>query len=162
MFSGPNPIIPNQGPKIHHQFQRRNFQPISLAIHGSYQKTFPGPQPPGPAGVGLAILSGLFQVPFSEVIHHSIICQGSKYFNTPWTTQLPHIGSNNATCMSLAQSGQFIFYCGNSIAQINFQDGQDCIGPIQTIQPVTHLLGSFFQRFTYTGHLSSPGDFFPS
>ncbi|MBW0491257.1 hypothetical protein O181_030972 [Austropuccinia psidii MF-1] len=43
--------------------------------------------------------------------------------------------------MSLAQLGQFIFHCGNSITQFNSQDGQDCIGPIQTIQPVTHLPG---------------------
>ncbi|MBW0543813.1 hypothetical protein O181_083528 [Austropuccinia psidii MF-1] len=138
-FSGPNPMIQNQGPKIHHQFQRRTFQLISLAIHGGYKKTFPGPQPPGPAGVGLAILSGLFQGPFSEVIHHSISFQGSKYFNTTWTTQLAHTGSNYSTCMSLAQLGQFIFHCWKSITQFNFKDGQDCIGPIQIIKPVTHL-----------------------
>ncbi|MBW0508088.1 hypothetical protein O181_047803 [Austropuccinia psidii MF-1] len=92
--SGPNSMIPNQGPKIHHQFQRRTLQLISLAIHGGYQKTISGPQPPGPAGVGLAILSGLFQGPLSEGIHHSISFQGSKYFNTPWSTQLFHTGSN--------------------------------------------------------------------
>ncbi|MBW0504902.1 hypothetical protein O181_044617 [Austropuccinia psidii MF-1] len=68
----------------------------------------------------------------------------------------------NYTCMSLAQLGQFIFHCGNSITQLNSQDGQNCIGPIQTIQPVTHLPGSAPQLFTYTGHLSSPGEFFPS
>ncbi|MBW0543510.1 hypothetical protein O181_083225 [Austropuccinia psidii MF-1] len=81
--------------------------------HGHYQKTIPGPQPPGPAGVGLAILSGLFQGPFSEVIHFSISCKGRKYLNTPWTTQLVHTGSNQSTCMSLAQLGHFIFHCGN-------------------------------------------------
>ncbi|MBW0517460.1 hypothetical protein O181_057175 [Austropuccinia psidii MF-1] len=83
-------MIPNQGPKIQHPFQRRTLQLISLAIHGRYQRTIQGPQPPGPAGVGLAIISGLFQGPFSEAIHHSISCQGRKYFNTPWTTQLVH------------------------------------------------------------------------
>ncbi|MBW0579211.1 hypothetical protein O181_118926 [Austropuccinia psidii MF-1] len=93
-FLGPISIIPNQDPKIQLPFQRRTLQLISLSIHGGYQKTIQGPQPPGPAGVGLAIISGLFQVPFSEVIHHSISCQGSKYFNTPWTTQLVHTGSN--------------------------------------------------------------------
>ncbi|MBW0487532.1 hypothetical protein O181_027247 [Austropuccinia psidii MF-1] len=157
-FSGPNSRIPNQGPKIHDQFCRRTVQLISLAIHGSHPKTIPGPQPPGPAVDGLAILSGLFQGPLSEVIHHSISFQGSKYFNTPWTAQLAHTGSNQSTCMSL---GQFIFHCGNSIKNFNFQDGQNCIGPIQTIQPVTYLPGSVFQLFTYTGHLSSPGDLFP-
>ncbi|MBW0575381.1 hypothetical protein O181_115096 [Austropuccinia psidii MF-1] len=50
----------------------------------------------------------------------------------------------------------------NAVPQFGFQDGQNCIGPIQTIQPVTHLPGSALQLFTYTGHLSSPGDLFPS
>ncbi|MBW0574376.1 hypothetical protein O181_114091 [Austropuccinia psidii MF-1] len=50
----------------------------------------------------------------------------------------------------------------DSVPQFSFQDGQNCIGPIQTIQTVTHLPGSALQLFTYTGHLSSPGDFFPS
>ncbi|MBW0542799.1 hypothetical protein O181_082514 [Austropuccinia psidii MF-1] len=89
MFSGPN-----QGPKIQHPFRRRTLKLISLEIHGRYQRTIQGLQPPGPAGAGLAIISGLFQGPFSEIIHHSISCQGRKYFNTPWTTQLVHTGSN--------------------------------------------------------------------
>ncbi|MBW0488163.1 hypothetical protein O181_027878 [Austropuccinia psidii MF-1] len=50
----------------------------------------------------------------------------------------------------------------NSVPQFSFQDGQNFIGPIQTMKPVTHLPGSAFQLFTYTGHLSAPGDFFPS
>ncbi|MBW0563012.1 hypothetical protein O181_102727 [Austropuccinia psidii MF-1] len=41
----------------------------------------------------------------------------------------------NHTCMSLAQLGQFIFHCGNSITQLGSQDDQSCIDPIQTIQP---------------------------
>ncbi|MBW0476674.1 hypothetical protein O181_016389 [Austropuccinia psidii MF-1] len=59
-ISGPNSMIPNQSFKIQHPFQRRNLQLISLAIHGGYQKTIEGPQPPGPAGVWLEALSGLF------------------------------------------------------------------------------------------------------
>ncbi|MBW0529584.1 hypothetical protein O181_069299 [Austropuccinia psidii MF-1] len=92
----------------------------------------------------------------------SISCQGIKYFNTPWTTQLAHTGVNQSTCMYLGQLGQVIFHCENSVKQFKFQDGYICIDPIQTIQPVTHLPGSVFQLFTYTGHLSAPGDFFPS
>ncbi|MBW0539855.1 hypothetical protein O181_079570 [Austropuccinia psidii MF-1] len=83
MLSGTNSMIPNQGAKIQPPFQKRTLQLISLAIHGGYQKTIQGSQPPGPAGVGLAIISGLFQGPFSEAIHHSISFEGSKYFNTP-------------------------------------------------------------------------------
>ncbi|MBW0541045.1 hypothetical protein O181_080760 [Austropuccinia psidii MF-1] len=92
----------------------------------------------------------------------SISCQGIKYFNTPLTTQFVHEGSNQSTCMYLAQLGRCVFHCGNSVTPFKFQDGQICIDPIQTIQPVTHLPGSVFQLFTYTGHLSAPGDFFPS
>ncbi|MBW0572516.1 hypothetical protein O181_112231 [Austropuccinia psidii MF-1] len=91
----------------------------------------------------------------------SISSQGIKYFNTPWTTQLVYTGGSQSTSMYLAQLGQFIFHCGNSITRFKFQDGKICIDPIQTIQPVTHLPGSVFQLFTYTGHLSAPGDFFP-
>ncbi|MBW0497450.1 hypothetical protein O181_037165 [Austropuccinia psidii MF-1] len=93
-FSAPNSMISNEGPKIQRPFQRRTLQLISLAIHGGYQKTIQGPQPPGPAGAGLEIISGLFKGPLSEVIHHSISFQGRKYFNTPWTTQLVHTGRN--------------------------------------------------------------------
>ncbi|MBW0584619.1 hypothetical protein O181_124334 [Austropuccinia psidii MF-1] len=90
-----------------------------------------------------------------------ISCQGIKYFNTPWTTQLVHTGGNQSTCMYLAQLGQFIFHCGYSVPKFKFQDGQICIDPIQTIKPVTHLPGSVFQLFTYTGNLSAPGDVLP-
>ncbi|MBW0498413.1 hypothetical protein O181_038128 [Austropuccinia psidii MF-1] len=51
----------------------------------------------------------------------SISCQGIKYFNTPWTTQLVHTGGNQSTCTYLAQLGQFIFHCGSSITQFKFK-----------------------------------------
>ncbi|MBW0473605.1 hypothetical protein O181_013320 [Austropuccinia psidii MF-1] len=41
----------------------------------------------------------------------------------------------NHTCMALAQLGQFILHCGNSITQLNSQDGQNRINPAHTIQP---------------------------
>ncbi|MBW0589909.1 hypothetical protein O181_129624 [Austropuccinia psidii MF-1] len=51
----------------------QNPKPISmkdsLTNQSGNQKTIQGSQSPGPAGVGLAIHSGLFQGPFSEVIH---------------------------------------------------------------------------------------------
>ncbi|MBW0472667.1 hypothetical protein O181_012382 [Austropuccinia psidii MF-1] len=55
MFSGQNPAIPNQGPKIQHPFQRRTFQLISLEIHGGNQKIIQGPQTPDSAGGGLVL-----------------------------------------------------------------------------------------------------------
>ncbi|MBW0521954.1 hypothetical protein O181_061669 [Austropuccinia psidii MF-1] len=161
-FSGPNSTIPNKGPKIHHQFLRRTLKLISLAINGSYQKTISGPQPPGPAGAGVAILPGLFQRPFSEVIHHSISCQVIKYLNTPWTTQLVHTGSNQAFCMALAQLGQFIFHCENPHTVSILKMARTVLTQLRKYSWMIHLLGSASQFFTHTGHLSSPGDFFPS
>ncbi|MBW0571111.1 hypothetical protein O181_110826 [Austropuccinia psidii MF-1] len=36
-----------------------------------------------------------------------------QVFSIPWTPQLVYTGSNQASCMTLAQLGQFIFHCGN-------------------------------------------------
>ncbi|MBW0466995.1 hypothetical protein O181_006710 [Austropuccinia psidii MF-1] len=112
--------------------------------------------------LGCQFHSGLFQGHSQRLYSPLISCQGINYFNTPWTTQLVHTGVNQATCMSLAQLGQFNLLLWEFNHTVQFQDGQNCIGPIQTIQPMIHLPGSVFQFFTYTGHLSAPGDFFPS
>ncbi|MBW0585210.1 hypothetical protein O181_124925 [Austropuccinia psidii MF-1] len=107
--SEPNSMIPKQGLKIQHPFQRRTLQLISLAIHGSYQKTIQGSQPPGPAGAGLEVQFRIIKRGISQ--GHYIIaisCQGSKYFSIPWTIQLVHTGNTQVSCMALAQLGQFI------------------------------------------------------
>ncbi|MBW0475581.1 hypothetical protein O181_015296 [Austropuccinia psidii MF-1] len=102
---------------------------------GSYQKTIQAPQPLGPAGVGLSILirTTLRSIirgyqSFESLPRHQVV-------TIPWTTQLVHIGNNQASCMALAHLGQFIFHFGNSVTQLNYQDGQSYIGTIQTIQP---------------------------
>ncbi|MBW0548315.1 hypothetical protein O181_088030, partial [Austropuccinia psidii MF-1] len=83
-FSGPNPTIPNQGPKIQSPFLMRIFQLITLAINGSNQKIIQGPQPPDSTGVG---------------------CQGIKYFNTPWKTPFVHTGDNSINLYVLGPIG---------------------------------------------------------
>ncbi|MBW0592766.1 hypothetical protein O181_132481 [Austropuccinia psidii MF-1] len=156
-------MIPNKGPKIQSPLRRGTLQLISLAIHGGYQKTIQGPQPPGPAGIGLAVQFRVIQRGTSQGCYIiSISFQGSKYFSIPWKIQLVHTGNTPVSCMALAQLGPIHSHCGNSVQQSSFRDGQNCMGPIQTIQPVTYLPGSAFQLFTYTGHLSSPGDFLAS
>ncbi|MBW0475450.1 hypothetical protein O181_015165 [Austropuccinia psidii MF-1] len=45
------------------------------------------------------------------------------------------LGSNQASYMALDQLDQSIFHCGKAVPQFNYQDGQSCIVPIQTIQP---------------------------
>ncbi|MBW0474665.1 hypothetical protein O181_014380 [Austropuccinia psidii MF-1] len=62
---------------------------------------------------------------FQSLSRHQVL-------SIPWTTQLVDTGSNQASFMALSQ---FIFHCGNSVTQFNFQDFQNCIGPIKTIQP---------------------------
>ncbi|MBW0557339.1 hypothetical protein O181_097054 [Austropuccinia psidii MF-1] len=107
-FSGANSMIPNQGPKIQFSFGRRTLQLISLAIHGGYQKNIQGPQPPGPAGIGLAVQFRIIQTGHSQRYYIiPISSQGSKYFSTPCTIQLVHTGNTQVSCMALAQLGQF-------------------------------------------------------
>ncbi|MBW0489476.1 hypothetical protein O181_029191 [Austropuccinia psidii MF-1] len=149
-------------PQIYHSFQRNSFQEFSLAIHGGYQKTISGPQPPGPAGSGLYFLSRFLRGQFQEAIKHSISCQGMKYFRIPWTTKLVHTGCIQESCMALALLGQFIFHSANSIKNSNTQAGQICIDPKQSIKPGINPPGSVFQLFTYTGYPFFPGDVFPS
>ncbi|MBW0508497.1 hypothetical protein O181_048212 [Austropuccinia psidii MF-1] len=112
--------------------------------------------------LGWQFHSGLFQGHSRRVYSLSISFQGIKYLNTPWTTQLVHTGVNQATCMSFSQFGQFNLPPWEFNYTVQLQYGQNCIGPIKTIQPVIHLPESVFQFFAYTGHLSAPGDFFPS
>ncbi|MBW0478488.1 hypothetical protein O181_018203 [Austropuccinia psidii MF-1] len=62
----------NSSPQVHHPFQRKTFQSFSPAIPGSYQKTIQGPQPPGPAVVGLL---------FHFRIIQRVILRGYQSFN---------------------------------------------------------------------------------
>ncbi|MBW0483499.1 hypothetical protein O181_023214 [Austropuccinia psidii MF-1] len=111
--------------------------------------------------LGWQLHSGLFQGHSQRLYSFSISFQGIKYFNTPWTTQLVHTGINKSTCMSLDHLGQFNLPMWEFNRTVQFQDGQNCIAPIETIQLVIHLPGSVFKFFTYTGHLSALGTFSP-
>ncbi|MBW0556368.1 hypothetical protein O181_096083 [Austropuccinia psidii MF-1] len=126
--------------KSNSHFEGGLFQLISLTSYGGNQKTLQGSQPPVSAGVG---------------------CQGIKYFNTPWTTQFIHTGLIQSTCMALAQLGHFIFHCVNSITHFNFRIARTVFPDSENtaIDPPSRINLSVF---TYTGYLSSPGDFFPS
>ncbi|MBW0529269.1 hypothetical protein O181_068984 [Austropuccinia psidii MF-1] len=80
---------------------------------GSYQKIIQGPQPPGPAGVGLSILIRIILRKILRGYHLLQSFSRHQVLRIPWTTQLVHRGSNQASCMALAHLGQFIFYCGS-------------------------------------------------
>ncbi|MBW0556382.1 hypothetical protein O181_096097 [Austropuccinia psidii MF-1] len=56
-LSGPNYVIPNQAPKFITNLEGGHFSYSVWKFPGGYQKTIQGPQPPGPAGVGLSILT---------------------------------------------------------------------------------------------------------
>ncbi|MBW0541109.1 hypothetical protein O181_080824 [Austropuccinia psidii MF-1] len=76
-------------------------------LPGGYQKTIQGPQPPGPAGVGFSIL---IRTILGEILRGNQSFQSlsrNQVFSIPWTTQLVHTGSKQASCMALAQLGQF-------------------------------------------------------
>ncbi|MBW0530737.1 hypothetical protein O181_070452 [Austropuccinia psidii MF-1] len=133
-LSGPNYVIQNQVPNPP-QISKKDFSAIqsgnSLA---ATRRPFKDPNHLALQRLGChflirpilrAILRG-YQY-FQSLSRHQV-------FSIPWTTQLVHTGSNKASCMALAQLGQFIFHCGNPVTQFNSQDGQNCIGQIQKIQ----------------------------
>ncbi|MBW0486668.1 hypothetical protein O181_026383 [Austropuccinia psidii MF-1] len=88
-----------------------------------YQKTIQVPQPPGPSEVGLLILIRTILREILRVYHSFQSFSRHQVLSIPWTTQLGHTGSNQASFMALAHLGQFIFHCGNSVPQFNSQDG---------------------------------------
>ncbi|MBW0486935.1 hypothetical protein O181_026650 [Austropuccinia psidii MF-1] len=161
-FSGPNSTFPNQGPKSQRPFQKRINQLISLTSYGGNQKTLQGSQPPVSAGVGLA---QFIQDYSREILKRyyiiSISFQGIKYsillgqlnssiqapFNQPvWSW--PNWAIPYSTVGIPSHSSNF------KMARTVFPDLDNT-----AIDPPSRINLSVF---TYTGYLSSPGDFFPS
>ncbi|MBW0461560.1 hypothetical protein O181_001275 [Austropuccinia psidii MF-1] len=134
-LSGPNYVIPNQVPNPS-PISKEDFSDIwsgdSLA---ATRRPFKDPNPLALQELGCQFSPGLFQGQFSELINHIQSFSRHQVLRIPWKAQLVHTGSNQVSCMALAQLGQFIFHCGESVTQFSSQDGQDCIGPIQKIQP---------------------------
>ncbi|MBW0590771.1 hypothetical protein O181_130486, partial [Austropuccinia psidii MF-1] len=97
IFSGPNSILPNQGPKIQQPFEGGLPNPSVWQSMAAIRRPFKNPNHLALQELGWQFHSGLFQGPVSEVYIPSISCQGIKYFNTPWTTQLVHTGVNQST-----------------------------------------------------------------
>ncbi|MBW0593639.1 hypothetical protein O181_133354 [Austropuccinia psidii MF-1] len=79
-FSGPNYVIPNQVPNPS-PISKEDLSAISVwQFPGGYQKTIQGPQPPGPAGVGLSFLIRIIlRVILRGYINHFNHCQDIKY-----------------------------------------------------------------------------------
>ncbi|MBW0530952.1 hypothetical protein O181_070667 [Austropuccinia psidii MF-1] len=102
---------------IHHHIQRRTFQLFSLSIPRWLPEDHLGPQPPGPAGVGLSILISTI---LGEILRVNQSFSRHQVFRIPWTTQLVHTGSNQVSGMALAQLSQFIFHCGNFSPTVQF------------------------------------------
>ncbi|MBW0528051.1 hypothetical protein O181_067766 [Austropuccinia psidii MF-1] len=168
--SGLHYSISDQVPKPITHFEER-LQPLSLTIHGSYQKTIQGPQLPGFPGVGYFIptvlpqgntLPGFFKCNFKRFSVIKIRFQGIKHSSTPWTTQLIYTGSIWTACMALAHWANAYYTVGIQDTQLTSHDGQICIDPKQLIQLGNQPSRISLQLFTYTGHLFFPGDVFPS
>ncbi|MBW0572136.1 hypothetical protein O181_111851 [Austropuccinia psidii MF-1] len=134
-FSGPNQVIQNQVPS-----PSPIWKEDSSAIQSGNSLAAPRRSFQDPNHLALQRLGCHFLIrtilreilrsyqSFQSVSRHQVL-------SIPWTTQLVHTGSNQASRMALAQLGQFIFHWGNPVTQLNSQDGQNCIGPIQTVLP---------------------------
>ncbi|MBW0481630.1 hypothetical protein O181_021345 [Austropuccinia psidii MF-1] len=143
-------------------FEGRPFHYSVWQFPGGYQKTIEGPQPPGPAGVGLSILTKTILRPIlrgNQLLHsfsrHQVI-------SIPCTTQLVHTGSNQAAVWPWPN-------WANSYSPVGIQSHSSTLKMARTVlaqfrqySPVIHLPGSALQLFTYTDHVSSLVDFFPS
>ncbi|MBW0474567.1 hypothetical protein O181_014282 [Austropuccinia psidii MF-1] len=118
-LSGPNYIIPNQVPSPS-PISKKDFSAIQSGNSlVATRRPFKVPNHLALQRLGCqllirtimrAILSGYQS--FQSLSRHQV-------FSIPWTAQLVHTGSNQASCMALAQLGQFIFHCGNPVTQLS-------------------------------------------
>ncbi|MBW0518311.1 hypothetical protein O181_058026 [Austropuccinia psidii MF-1] len=88
-FSGQNHVIPNQSP---------NPSPILKEDSSATQ-----------SGNSLAAT----RRPFEDPNHLAL--QEHQVLSIPWTTQLVHTGSNQASCMAMAYLGQFKLIVKNAV-----------------------------------------------
>ncbi|MBW0578211.1 hypothetical protein O181_117926 [Austropuccinia psidii MF-1] len=131
-LSGPNYVIPNQFPNPS-PILKKEFSAIQSG--NSVEATRRQLEDPNHLALQRLGCHFLISTILREILrgYQSFISfSRHQVFRIPWTTQLVHTGSNQASCMGL---GCFIFHCGSPFTQFNSQDGQNFIGPIQTIQP---------------------------
>ncbi|MBW0586797.1 hypothetical protein O181_126512 [Austropuccinia psidii MF-1] len=158
ILSGPNYVIQNQV---------RNPSPISKKDFSAIQsgnslaatrRPFKDPNHLALQELGCHYSSGLF----SEVINLFNHCQGIKYSS--------FLGQLNWLIQAVIKHPVWPWpNWANSYSTVGIQSHSSILKMDRTswtqfrqyIQ-MTHLPGSAFQLFTYTGHLSSAGDFFPS
>ncbi|MBW0589842.1 hypothetical protein O181_129557 [Austropuccinia psidii MF-1] len=154
-FSGPNSTFLNQGLKYQHPFQRRSNQLISLTSYGSNQKTLQGSQPPVSAGVGLAqFIQDYSRAIIKRYYIISISCQGIKYSILLGQLNSSVKASFNKPVWSWPNWAIPSHSSNFKMVRTVFPDSDNTV-----IDPPARINTSVF---TYTGYLSSPGDFFPS
>ncbi|MBW0512257.1 hypothetical protein O181_051972 [Austropuccinia psidii MF-1] len=157
-FSGPNYVVPNQVPNPS-PFLKEAFSAIqsdnSLA---ATRRSFKDPNHLALQRLGCHFLIRTILRAIHRGYQFFQSLSGHQVLKTSCTTQLVHTGSNQASCMALALLVPFIFHCGNPLAQINYQDFQNFIGLIKTIQPhdspsrisFSHILTTFHHLGTFS------------
>ncbi|MBW0480300.1 hypothetical protein O181_020015 [Austropuccinia psidii MF-1] len=161
-FSGPNYMIPNQVPNPSPILKEDLSAIQSGNSSAAIRRPFKDPNHLALQELGCHFLSGLSKGQFSEVINLFNHFQGIKY---------------SAFLQQLNWSIQVVIKipvwpwpnCANSYSTVGLQSQSSILKMARTVlaqfkqySQVNHLPGSSFQLFTYTGHLSSSGDFFPS
>ncbi|MBW0557663.1 hypothetical protein O181_097378 [Austropuccinia psidii MF-1] len=119
-LSEPNYISPNQVPSSS-PFSKKEFSAIpsgnSLA---ATRRPFDDPNHLALQRLGCQLLIRTIMREILRGYQSLQLLSRHKVFRIPGTTQLAHTGSNQASCMALAQLGQFIFHCGNPVTQFQF------------------------------------------
>ncbi|MBW0576306.1 hypothetical protein O181_116021 [Austropuccinia psidii MF-1] len=114
-LSEPNYVIPNQVPS-QSSFLKKDFSAIQSGNSlVATRRPFKEPSNLALQRLGCHLL---IRTIMREILRGYQSFQSfsrNQVFSIPGTTQLVHTGSNQASCMALAQLGQFIFHCGNPV-----------------------------------------------
>ncbi|MBW0508208.1 hypothetical protein O181_047923 [Austropuccinia psidii MF-1] len=104
-LSEANYIIPNQVPSSS-PFLKKDFSAIQSGnFLAATRRPFKDPNHPALQRLGCQLLIRTIKRAILRGYQYSPSLSRHQVFSIPWTTQLVHTGSNQASCMALTQSG---------------------------------------------------------
>ncbi|MBW0493823.1 hypothetical protein O181_033538 [Austropuccinia psidii MF-1] len=119
-LSEPNYVIPNQVPGPS-PFLKKDFSAVQSGNYlAATRRPFEDPNHLALQSLGCHLLIRTIMRAILIGYQSFQSLSSHQLFSIPWTNQFVHTGSNQASCMDLAQLGQFIFHCGNPVTQFQF------------------------------------------
>ncbi|MBW0512282.1 hypothetical protein O181_051997 [Austropuccinia psidii MF-1] len=119
-LSEPNHVIPNQVPSPS-PFLKKDLSAIQIRNSlAATRRPFEDPNHLALQRLGCHLLIRTIMRAILRGCQFFQSFSRHQIFSISWTAQLVHMGINSASCMALAQLGQFIFHCGNPVTQFQF------------------------------------------